>query len=86
MLQYEVIAEFRSKTKPGKCYIVKKRLDTGMLTCNCPAWIFNKYEDRTCYHTLKLMASGALQSQQQNQVIDRIEAVNSGRRVLILDE
>ena len=51
-IQYETIMTFESKSsKTGKCYTVKKRADTGALSCDCPQWIFNRNGDRTCYHT-----------------------------------
>lgn len=87
MLQYKTVAEFRSKTKPGKCYVVKKRLDTGNFTCNCPAWIFNKYEDRSCYHTMRVTAISGMNSKKSIDTIDASESISdSGRRMLILDE
>lgn len=51
-IQYESIMTFESKSsKTGKCYTVKRRLDTGAISCDCPQWVFNRNGDRTCYHT-----------------------------------
>lgn len=44
------VRTFVSKTATGKSYTVKKD-DKGVLYCDCPVWIYNKYGDRTCYHT-----------------------------------
>ena len=62
-IQYETIMTFESKSsKTGKCYTVKRRVDTGALGCDCPQWVFNKNGDRTCYHTMKVLAGLAYAS------------------------
>lgn len=50
-LEYETIETFPS-SKGDKVYVVKRRLDTGALSCSCPSWVFNQKGNRTCYHTL----------------------------------
>ena len=49
-MTYTIVTTFDSKSKSGKVYTVK-RDQTGRLSCDCPPWIFNRYGDRTCYHT-----------------------------------
>ena len=52
MPEYETIMTFEAKaSKNGKCYTVKRRLDTGAISCDCKVWIFNQNNDRTCFHT-----------------------------------
>jgi len=48
---YEVMTFESKSSKTGKCYTVKRRVDTGALSCDCPQWVFNRNGDRTCYHT-----------------------------------
>ena len=50
--EYETVTVYVS-SQGEKNWTVKRNVDTGKLSCNCPAWIFNKKGDRTCYHTLK---------------------------------
>lgn len=56
MIQYETVRTFSSKSKKDKVYTVKRRND-GMLTCDCPVWVFNRQGDRTCYHTVTTLLS-----------------------------
>lgn len=42
-----VVGNFASKSDPSKGYQVRRSPATGLLTCNCKGWIFNK----TCDHT-----------------------------------
>ena len=53
---YRTVAEFPSKSKPGKYYTVKID-DLGQLSCNCPAWVFKKGGARTCPHVLEVRES-----------------------------
>lgn len=48
---YVEVGQFPSKSSPGKYYTVKISPSDGEYTCNCPQWIFNKRNDRTCKHT-----------------------------------
>ena len=60
-IQYETVMTFESKSSTtGKCYTVKRRLDTGALGCDCPQWIFDRNGNRTCYHTMAVLASKVL--------------------------
>lgn len=52
---YTVVATFPSKSRAGKVYTVKQDPD-GNLSCDCPVWVFNRQGDRTCYHTMKVLA------------------------------
>ena len=51
MPEYETIDCFPSSGRSGKFYTVKRNVANNKLSCDCPAWVFNKYKDRTCYHT-----------------------------------
>lgn len=44
-LRYETVGRFRSR-QSGKCYLVKRRLATKDLSCNCQGWIYY----RRCKH------------------------------------
>ena len=53
---YTTVRHFQSTSKPEKMYTVKQD-EHGKLSCNCPSWIFNKYKDRSCYHTKTIEAA-----------------------------
>jgi len=44
-----------SNKDSNKEYIVKRDRSNNMLTCNCPAWIFNKSKEgyRRCRHIVE---------------------------------
>lgn len=54
---YETVATFPSsrvqKNGLTKFYEVKRRVDTGAISCSCPVYVFNQKGDRTCYHTMR---------------------------------
>lgn len=53
-MTYHPIATFASKSSPGKVYTVSTNED-GDLSCNCPAWTFQKPgKPRTCKHVAKV--------------------------------
>ena len=65
-MSYETIEdgtewEFRSSSNPQKRYrvilngFVNNSERNGMLSCNCPSWVFNQKGDRTCKHTKEIM-------------------------------
>jgi ATP-dependent DNA ligase len=43
------VKSFPSSSTAGKFYVVKEK--EGVLSCNCPPWIFNRNGNRTCKHT-----------------------------------
>ncbi len=45
IVKYETLGKFISK-RGGDVYWVKRRLDTGELSCNCKGWIYS----RKCKH------------------------------------
>ena len=47
-IEYKLVATFRSKSCPGKQYEVKVNPNTGLVSCNCPSWIYSK--ERDCKH------------------------------------
>lgn len=55
MPEYEEVRRFSSKSKSEKLYTVKRNTGTGVLSCDCPVWVFNKNGDRTCYHTMRVL-------------------------------
>ena len=54
---YKEVGKFPSKSSPGKYYTVKLSPSDGEYTCDCPIWIFNKRDDRTCKHTDALVGN-----------------------------
>ncbi|MDP2662041.1 MAG: hypothetical protein Q8R28_15055 [Dehalococcoidia bacterium] len=55
---YAEVATYPSKSsKNGKVYTVKVD-EAGVLSCDCPAWVFNTHGDRTCYHTMRVLGIG----------------------------
>lgn len=66
----------------GNYYIVQRNGDvnnrerTGMLSCNCPSWIFNNGSNkRFCKHCKAVMVSGELDFHQQHDILDKREQV-----------
>lgn len=57
MKYYNFVTKVQSKSNPDKVYTVKLRND-GLLTCNCPAWIYNIRRDRTCKHVDEVKKAG----------------------------
>lgn len=54
-INYLLIAKVRSFTS-DKIYLIKKNPETGQLSCNCPAWIFQKGSERNpCKHIRSLV-------------------------------
>lgn len=57
--------EFRSESDPSRVYTVVlwtedwKQFKRGMVTCNCPAWLYSKapLAKRECKHTKEVMAT-----------------------------
>ena len=56
-MRYNFVAEVQSESNPDKTYTVKMKPD-GLLTCNCPSWIFNQRHDRTCKHIDRIVRAG----------------------------
>jgi len=56
MKRYNFITEVVSRSS-SKVYKIKMRED-GLLTCNCPSWIFNQRGDRTCKHIDEIIDAG----------------------------
>ena len=52
---YRIVATFPSSSKSGLAYEVKED-ESGKLSCNCKVWIFNQKGDRSCYHTMSILA------------------------------
>ena len=86
MSKYEVVAEFPSKSsKTGKVHIVKRHLETGDLSCSCPAWIFNTMA-RECAHTLKVQVQQVQQGQAATVRKPNISDVRpDARRSIVLE-
>ena len=57
MRRYNFVYEVQSSSNPEKKYTIKMR-DDGMLTCNCPSWIFNTRRNRTCKHVDVIKRAG----------------------------
>jgi hypothetical protein len=57
--RYSFVASVPSSFNPRKTHDVKMD-ERGMLTCDCPIWIFNKRGNRTCKHTDFVLQSGFL--------------------------
>lgn len=57
MTRYNFVTEVKSKSNPDKEYTIKMRGD-GLLTCNCPSWIYNQRGNRTCKHIDEIMRAG----------------------------
>lgn len=47
---YTLVRTFKSKSRPGTIYRVKRNDQTGVLSCDCPGWIYGKDNPRTCFH------------------------------------
>jgi len=56
MKQYNFITTIPSKSS-SKEYTIKMRTD-GLLTCNCPSWIYNQRGNRTCKHIDTVIKAG----------------------------
>lgn len=56
-MRYNFVAEVQSDSNPDKMYTIKMQQD-GMLTCNCPSWIFNQRRNRTCKHIDRVIRAG----------------------------
>jgi len=52
---YETLKTVESFSKAGKFYSIKRNTETGSVSCNCPAWIFQKGGERKpCKHIRSL--------------------------------
>ena len=60
------IAEVKSFSKPGKSYTIKRGLRSGQLSCNCPAWIFQKGERKACKHITKVL--GGMKAERASEI------------------
>lgn len=56
MTTYNFVTEIKSKSS-GRVYWIKMKND-GLLTCNCPSWIYNQRGDRTCKHIDEVIRAG----------------------------
>lgn len=50
----KILAEFASAVAAGRFYAV--RLKDGLLSCDCPVWIFNARGNKSCKHTVTMAA------------------------------
>lgn len=57
MKYYNFVTQVQSKSNPTKFYTVKMRTD-GLLTCNCPSWVYNQRGNRTCKHIDEIIKAG----------------------------
>lgn len=57
MPKYNFVYEVTSSSNPNKKYIIKMR-DDGLLTCNCPSWIYKTRGGRTCKHVDIILRAG----------------------------
>ena len=57
MKHYNFVAEVQSSSNPNKNYTIKMTID-GLLTCNCPSWIYNQRGNRTCKHVDQVIRAG----------------------------
>jgi hypothetical protein len=58
---YETLGKVASFTRPGKSYTIKRSLLTGQVSCDCPAWRFQRgptLERKPCKH-IRAMKGGA---------------------------
>lgn len=54
---YNFVTTIQSKSNPKKFYTIKMK-DNGLLTCNCPSWVYNQRGNRTCKHIDELRRAG----------------------------
>jgi hypothetical protein len=57
MKHYNFVYQIQSHSNPDKKYTIKMD-DNGLLSCNCPSWIFNQRRDRTCKHIDDIRRAG----------------------------
>ena len=43
--KYVTVTTVASETTPGKVYTIKRHVESGALSCNCPAWIYGRNLD-----------------------------------------
>jgi hypothetical protein len=58
---YYTVAMIPSSSKRGKFWAVKRNIQTGQLSCSCPAWIFQRgpaVDRKPCKHVIKAMQLG----------------------------
>lgn len=62
MARYTTVTEVESQSREGVKYLIQVNLDTGHLTCSCPAYKFQKKEvaDRWCKHTIMVEKMGVV--------------------------
>ena len=60
-----------SKTRPGTHYTISRHVETGLLSCDCKAWIFSKTSPKTCKHILALSQQAIAQS---HDVVTKVSA------------
>ena len=68
MERYNFVAEVQSKSNRSKSYTIKMRED-GLLTCNCPSWIFNQRGNRTCKHVDEIISRGFSADQRGKYIV-----------------
>ena len=73
--------EFRSSSNPTKRYRVilndsnvRNFERAGMLSCNCPGWIFNAKRNRMCKHCEEIMRKEMMVTEQMG-IIERKKAI-----------
>jgi len=71
---YRTVATFHSKSKLGTYYTVKMD-EKGILSCNCPTWVFKRWGIRDCPH-IRIVRTEVLPN--AHYIIDKL-----GRRRLI---
>ena len=82
-----------AKTGRPREWTIKRRVDTGALSCDCPAWIFRGELDadgrRTCKHIKSWRAGdlqqGGLRTALVDEVAEAIRAAASAAQLAIFD-
>ena len=77
-MKYNFVTKVKSHSS-NREYEVKLR-DDGMLTCNCPSWIFKTRGMRTCKHVEEVIRAG-FKADHQGKFIDGVG--NWGGKVMI---
>lgn len=88
MPEYTEVRRFPSESTAGKEYTVKLR-DDGVLTCDCPTWVFNRKHDaagnRTCKHIQMVQAEGQQMRSIAREVKSRKAEASGGSLAVIFE-
>jgi len=60
-MRYNFVTTVKSKSS-NREYSIKMK-ENGLLTCNCPSWIYNQRGNRTCKHIDEIITAGFVADQ-----------------------